>query len=108
MADLAHWAAETPDAFAVIAESGTRTFAELEANVNRLARALRSRGLAAGDAVALIAGNHPAFVETFAACIRAGFQRSGAGMTAANRAACSRSTFDAGTLYHACAAASAP
>src|SRR3954447_15955804 len=74
MADLAHWAAETPDAFAVIAESGTRTFAELDANVNRLSRALRSRGLAAGDAVALIAGNHPAFVETFVACIRAGFR----------------------------------
>jgi len=74
MADLAHWAAETPDAPAVIAESGTRTFAELDANVNRLARALRSRGLVAGYAVALIAGNHPAFVETFAACIRAGFR----------------------------------
>ena len=74
MADLAHWAAETPDAPAIVAETGTCTFAELDANTNRLARALRARGLVAGDAVALIAGNHPAFVETFTACIRAGFR----------------------------------
>jgi len=74
MADLAQWAADRPDAPAIIAESGTRTFAELDANANRLARVLRARGLVAGDAVALIAGNHPAFIETFVACIRAGYR----------------------------------
>ena len=49
---LAWWAEQRPDAPAVIAPSGSRTFAELNANANRLVRALRRRGLAAGDAVA--------------------------------------------------------
>jgi long-chain acyl-CoA synthetase len=52
----------------------TRTFAELNANANRLARALRNRGLVAGDAIALIASNQPAFPETVAAVQRAGFR----------------------------------
>ena len=42
--------------------------------LNRLARALRARGLGAGDAVALMCTNRPAFVETWAACLRAGFR----------------------------------
>ncbi len=37
-------------------------------------RALRTRGLAAGDAVALVARNRPEFVEVWAACRRAGFR----------------------------------
>jgi long-chain acyl-CoA synthetase len=72
--DLTHWASERPDALALVADDETRTFAELDANANRLARALRARGLVAGDAVALIAGNRPAFVETVSACQRAGFR----------------------------------
>ena len=57
MPDLTHWASVTPDALALVTERETRTFAELDANANRLARALRARGLVAGDAVALVAGN---------------------------------------------------
>ena len=74
MADLTHWATETPGALAIVSAAGNRTFAELDANANRLARALRNRGLAAGDAVALLASNRPAFVETVYACQRAGFR----------------------------------
>jgi long-chain acyl-CoA synthetase len=75
MPDLQHWAAATPDTLAIAAGSGaTRTFAELDANANRLARALRRRGVGPGDAVAVIAINGPAFVETVAAMQRAGFR----------------------------------
>ena len=53
MPDLDHWAQTTPDAPALVGPNGSRSFAELDANANRLARALRNRGLVAGDAVAL-------------------------------------------------------
>jgi long-chain acyl-CoA synthetase len=74
MPDLSHWATTTPDAVAFDAPRGARTFHELDANANRLARALRRRGLSAGDAVSLIAGNEAAFAETVYACQRAGFR----------------------------------
>ena len=74
MPDLTHWATTTPDALAIVSAAGDRTFGELDANANRLARALRNRGLGAGDAVALLASNRPAFVETVYACTRAGFR----------------------------------
>jgi long-chain acyl-CoA synthetase len=71
---LSHWAATTPDTPAVLSNAGNRTFAELEENSNRLAHALMERGLGPGDAVALLAMNVPAFVETVYACQRAGFR----------------------------------
>lgn len=75
MPDLDHWATTTPDVPAIVVVGGeTRTFAELSAAADRLARALRSRGLVAGDAVAVLAGNEPVFVEAFFACQRAGFR----------------------------------
>jgi long-chain acyl-CoA synthetase len=74
MPELDHWAQTTPDATALVGPHGTRSFAELDANTNRLARALRNRGLVAGDAVALLADNQPIFVETVYACQRAGFR----------------------------------
>jgi long-chain acyl-CoA synthetase len=74
MPDLAEWALRTPDRIAIASEAGSRTFAELDANANRLARALRARGLVPGDPVALLAGNRPEFVETWLACQRAGYR----------------------------------
>lgn len=71
---LAWWASVQPDRAAIVSPTGDRTFAELNANANRLARALRARGLRAGDAVALVCGNRPAFAETVAACQRAGLR----------------------------------
>lgn len=71
---VAYAAARTPDRPAVIAPSGDRSYAELNANANRLVRALRRRGLAAGDSVAILSSNRAEFAETYAACTRAGFR----------------------------------
>ncbi len=71
---LAWWAEEIPDHKAIISPSGDRTFAELNARANQVVRALRTRGLGEGDSVAIIATNGPTFVETWAACLRAGFR----------------------------------
>jgi long-chain acyl-CoA synthetase len=71
---LAVRAREAPDRIAIHSPQGSRSFAELNANANRLARALRRRGLGKGDAVALVSTNRPEFVETYKAAIRAGFR----------------------------------
>src|SRR5262245_16613231 len=55
----AHWAEVQPDAPAIVSPLGDRTFAELNANANRLARVLRARGLGKGDAVAFMVTNRP-------------------------------------------------
>ena len=65
---LAHWAKTQPDVLAVQSSSGDRTFAALNANSNRLARALRARGMKAGDGVAIVCGNRPEFAEAVHAC----------------------------------------
>ena len=71
---IAYAAARTPDRPAVIAPTGDRTYAELNANANRLVRSLRSRGLQAGDSVAVLSSNRAEFAEAYAACTRAGFR----------------------------------
>jgi long-chain acyl-CoA synthetase len=73
---LALYARLTPDAPAIISELGNRTFRELNQNANRLVRALRERGLRAGDSVALVCGNRPEFAEVIYACLRAGFRNT--------------------------------
>jgi long-chain acyl-CoA synthetase len=69
---LALWAQFCPNAPAIISPTGNRSFFELNANSNKLARALRTQGLKAGDAVALISSNRPEFAEVVFACTRAG------------------------------------
>ena len=71
---LAMWAGVQGDIPALSTPTGDRTFAELNANVNRLARAFRAAGLVPGDAVALVCGNRPAFVESVHACLRTGLR----------------------------------
>jgi long-chain acyl-CoA synthetase len=71
---LRFWAEETPDTLAIVSAHGTRTFAELDSAANRLVRALRARGVVAGDAVALICTNRPEFAEVVAACNRGGYR----------------------------------
>ncbi len=71
---LAWWAARAPGRMALRSPHGDRTFAELNAGANRLARALRRRGLVAGDPVALLCTNRPEFAEVVYACQRAGFR----------------------------------
>jgi long-chain acyl-CoA synthetase len=70
----AHWAALQPDTPAIVSESGDRTFAQLNANANRLARAWRARGVSSGDAVALMVSNRPEFAEVIAATQRSGLR----------------------------------
>jgi long-chain acyl-CoA synthetase len=69
---LALHAETAPDRMAIISEHGDRTFAQLNANANRLARALRARGIGAGDSMSLVCANRPQFAEVLAAATRMG------------------------------------
>jgi long-chain acyl-CoA synthetase len=71
---LAYWANVNPKRPAVISTHGDRTFADLNMSCNRLARALRRRGIVAGDAVALLCGNRPEFAEGFFGAWRCGLR----------------------------------
>jgi len=71
---IARHAELAPDRMAIDGPLGRRTFHALNTACNQLARALRARGLAAGDAVALLAPNGPGFVEAHYACFRAGLR----------------------------------
>jgi long-chain acyl-CoA synthetase len=71
---LAWWAQQQPDVPAIVSRHGDRTFAELNARSNQLARALRRRGVANGDSVALISGNLPQFAEVTQAAQRGGLR----------------------------------
>lgn len=69
---VAYWASLNPTATALIGDQGRLTFAELNARTNQLARALRARGLRAGDALAILSHNTFELVETFLATRRIG------------------------------------
>lgn len=71
---IAIHARQRPNAIAVRTPDGERTWSQLNARANQLARALRRAGLKSGDAVALLAHNSCEFVETWAACQRAGLR----------------------------------
>jgi long-chain acyl-CoA synthetase len=71
---LALWAETKPDEPAIISPHGERTFKTLNSNANRLARALRRKGLQAGDAIALLSSNRPEFAEVVAASQRTGLR----------------------------------
>lgn len=68
------WAAVQPEAVAVRSAHGDRTWAQLNARTNQLARALRTRGVGAGDSIALICSNRPEFIETLYAAQRTGLR----------------------------------
>ncbi len=70
----AFWASVQPEATAIRSAQGDRTYAQLNARVNQLARALRARGVVAGDSIALISSNRPEFVETLYAAQRTGLR----------------------------------
>ncbi len=71
---VAWHAARQPTTPALLWASGTITYGNLNERANRLARALRRRGLARGDAVALLCSNRPEFVEVLLATQRAGLR----------------------------------
>jgi len=69
------WARVHPDKPAVIDPGGrTKTFAEINASANRLARLFRQHGLKAGDSLALVCSNRAEFVAVMAATLRAGIR----------------------------------
>ena len=79
--DLAHkgmlsalYARIKPDAVAIHAPRGNRTYRQLHENANRLAAALRRAGLGPGDHMALLCPNTAEFVEVVAANLRSGLR----------------------------------
>ena len=65
---VAFWADQAPDRTAVVDPSGReKTFAEINANANKLVRTLRKAGLKAGDSLALLCSNRAEFIEALAA-----------------------------------------
>ena len=70
----AWWAERIPDRLALVTARGDRTYGDLNADINRLVRALRERGLRAGDSLALMCTNRPEFLEVLYATQRMGLR----------------------------------
>ena len=69
------WAQRQPDRVAIYDYTGQdRTFAQLNANANRVARLLRQRGLKAGDSVALACSNRAEFCDVLLGVLRVGMR----------------------------------
>jgi long-chain acyl-CoA synthetase len=68
------WASVQPDVVAIRSAHGDRTWAQLNARTNQLARALRARGVGPGDSISLICSNRPEFIETLYAAQRTGLR----------------------------------
>ncbi|TMR99937.1 long-chain-fatty-acid--CoA ligase [Nonomuraea basaltis] len=69
---LARHARSVPDAVALRMDGVDRTYRELDARVDRLANALRTRGVDQGDRVVVMTFNGLEMVEAFFACARLG------------------------------------
>ena len=65
-------ASVVPDRTAMVCERESRTFAEMQERVNRLANALQVLGVGKGDNVAVMALNSMQYVEIYYACARLG------------------------------------
>ena len=65
-------ARETPERPAILCPHGDRSYAEVNAHANQLARALRSAGLQPADGLALLCSNRAEFAEVYAAALRSG------------------------------------
>src|SRR3954449_5942062 len=65
-------AARYPERVAVSDTSTTRSFAQLDADANRIANALRDRGVAPGDRVAILSRNSVSYVQAIFGVARAG------------------------------------
>src|SRR3954453_13316194 len=73
------WGQLQPDVTAIVSAHGNRTFAELNARANQVARTLRDAGIGPGDSVALLCSDRPEFVE-----VLQGAQRCGVRLTPIN------------------------
>lgn len=67
-----HWAQWTPQRMAVVSDRGQVSYAELAARVRGMAAQLRSRGVDAGDRVAVCALNRVEMLELLFACAHVG------------------------------------
>lgn len=67
-------AREAPQRMAILSDAGSLTFGELNARANQLVRALSRRGVAKGDAIALLCSNRPEFAVAYAAALRGGLR----------------------------------
>ena len=65
-------AARFPDEVGIVDELGTLSFSRIHERTNALANALRARGIAEGDGVAIMARNHRGFVDATIACSKLG------------------------------------
>ena len=65
-------ASVVPDRVATACNGDSRTFAQLQERVNRLANALQSLGVGKGDKVAVLGLNSIPYVETYYACAKLG------------------------------------
>ncbi|HJO19776.1 MAG TPA: AMP-binding protein, partial [Acidimicrobiales bacterium] len=73
MAILTREAAATRgDELALADDDDARTWAQLDARVNRLVHALRDAGLGSGDTISVVAGNRNEWFEVALACAHAG------------------------------------
>jgi long-chain acyl-CoA synthetase len=71
---LAWHAARQGEATAVVSTFEERSFGEVNARANRLARLFAAHGIGPGDAVAMVLRNRAEFVETYHACFRSGIR----------------------------------
>jgi long-chain acyl-CoA synthetase len=67
------FALERGEEVALVDDHGSTTWSELDDRVNRLVNALRLRGLATGDTVAIVAGNRREWFELALACAHGGW-----------------------------------
>ncbi len=70
----AWWAKRVPDRLAIASPHGDRSYDDLNASINRMGRALRARGLEAGDAIAVMCTNQPEYLEVLYASQRIGLR----------------------------------
>src|SRR5262245_16084787 len=70
---IAVWAEEKPNAVAIYDYTGqNRTWAQMNANANRVARRLREAGIGKGDAAAILVSNRAEFCDAMFGCLRIG------------------------------------
>lgn len=69
---VAHWGRQTPDAPAIIYYGREVSYAELDAQANRFAALLKSKGIGAGDRVAVFLPNCPQFHYAFFGILKIG------------------------------------
>ena len=69
---IARHAKDFPGKRAVVCEGKTRSWAEFDKRVNKVARALAGMGIGKGDKIAILAANSVEYLETFMGALRAG------------------------------------